>query len=135
MKRVIKIICYGLLVVSFAFCFIPFFRIDLRTNVNDDHVYVFQSLFIQGLPKRIDHIFPACLYFLPILTIVILAIPFINKSFILCNVFLGLSIVACFLGIFWINNAIVFCALLSIIVLITIVYNVYCFTNYQKHRI
>ena len=132
MKRIIKIIYYGLLAISLAFCFIPFFRVDLRTNINDSHVYVFQSLFIQGLPKRIDHIFPTCLYYLPILTIVVLAIPFINKIVILCNVFLGLSIVACFLGIFWINNAIVFCALLSVLALIVIVYNVYYFTNKDK---
>ena len=124
-EKITLIIFYSLIALSFIFSFIPFFKVDLRASPNADHIYAYRSLFVLGFPRYSSDRFQMVFYYSPLLFLALVAIPFLNKNTILINVFLGLAIVSSLIEIIWFNNKLPFGILLTLILCITIVYNVY----------
>lgn len=124
MNRILKYIFYGLIAFTFIFCFIPLFRIDVRPTPNSDPIYIYQSLFIQGFHGKSINYYSLPFHYFPIVVIILIAIPYINRIIVLTDILLGLSMICCFLEMFLFNNDLMFGLLLIIVVIITVIYNI-----------
>ena len=125
MIKTTKCIFYGLTILTLTYCLIPFFRVDLRPNPEAEHIYVFCSLFMLGFPRYTLDVFRSIIHYVPIVFLVVLLIPFINKKMIISNILLCLSIIVCLVEIIWFKNRLPFGILLAFLVHIIIIYNVY----------
>lgn len=126
-NKILKYVFYGMLALALIFCFIPFFRIDIRPRPDSEHIYVFRSLFTQGFPSNSNIYYSLPFHYLPILVLAIVAIPYVNRILVLTDILLGLSVVSCFIEMFWFNNDLMFGLLLVFIVIITSLYNIVYF--------
>lgn len=128
-NQTLYILFYAILILALVFYFIPCFRIDLRTKPSSEHIYVYQSVFILGFPKYTHSYLFTVVSYIPLISIIVVIIPFINRFFILTNILLGTALLACLNEIVFINNRETYGLLLLFILVIAAIYNLRFFIN------